>query len=58
MQRDNIYITSDAGSMLYMGKAEDNKPDEPLYCITIATQDYSSSEHYKAVKSGGLRTRN
>ncbi len=35
-------ITSDAGSLLYLGKVEENNPDEPIYRITIATSFYSS----------------
>ncbi len=51
-------ISSDAGSLLYLGEGEENNPDEPLYRITIATPFYSSSEHLEAVKSGCLRSRN
>ena len=51
-------ISSDAGSLLYLGEVEENNPDEPLYRITIATPFYSSPEHLEAVKSGSLRSRN
>ncbi len=51
-------ISSDAGSLLYLGEVEDNNPDEPLYRITIATPFYSSPKHLEAVKSGSLRSRN
>ncbi len=51
-------ITSDAGSLLYLGEIEEHDPDEPLYRITLATPFFSSSEHLDAVKSGKLLSRN
>ncbi len=51
-------ISSDAGSLLYLGEAEANNPDEGLYRITLATPAYSSNEHLEAIKSGSLRSRN
>ena len=40
----NLSVSSDAGSLLYLGEVEKNNPDEPLYRITIATPFYSSPE--------------
>ena len=51
-------ITSDLGSLLYLGEPEENNPDEPLYLINIATPFYCSSEHLEAIKSRSLRSRN
>ncbi len=42
-------ITSDAGSLLYLGKVEEKDADELIYRITIATPFYSSPEHLDAV---------
>ena len=50
-------ISSDGGSLLYLGEIEENDPDKPLYRITIATPYYSSEEHLAAVTSGQLRSR-
>ncbi len=58
VHRFNMSISSDAGSLLYLGEVEESNPDEPLYRITIATPFYSSLEHLEAVKSGSLRSRN
>ncbi len=50
-------ITSDAGSLLYLGKVEEKDADEPIYRITLATPFYSSPEHLNAVKTGRLLSR-
>ena len=51
---DNMFslITSDVGSLLYLGEDNDNK-----FIVTCFTEKYASAEHIEAVKNKTPLTR-
>lgn len=51
---DQIEITTDAGSLLYIGS---KKSSDDKYIITVYTPGFASSEHVAAVKQLLPRTR-
>jgi serine/threonine protein kinase len=48
----NLLITSDVGSLLYLGEVKDNK-----FIVTSYTEKFASAEHIDAVKNGTPLTR-
>jgi serine/threonine protein kinase len=55
---ENLFInssfdmTSDAGTLLFLGVPDENPINKPLYMINQFTKGYASDEHVKAIING------
>ncbi len=54
---DRFEMSSDAGTLLYLGRSDVIPSDKPLYIVNMFTPGYASFEHIDAIIKGEARSR-